>query len=298
MRLIFIIVFAISALFAKSNIDVNSSIKAIYWEVTKDNKRFFLFGTMHIRDKRVELLMSPIKSLINRVDGVYTEIKINPITKYLVFQKSLRDDKKSLKEILPKDIYDSLDSYLKSIHPLYSAKMFDRFKIWVIALSLELLKEDLKNKGLKSVDEQIYNLALFAKKEVNGIESIDEQVSLFDDKPISWQIDLLRESLNQVKKYPNMTYKLKELYFRGDTQQVLKLFKKLEKESKLKDLTEKILYNRNSKMAKRVIKIVNKNPNKSYLFAFGLMHFLGEGSIIELLKKDGFSVKQKEVLIK
>ncbi|NPA27681.1 MAG: TraB/GumN family protein, partial [Epsilonproteobacteria bacterium] len=47
----------------------------------------------------------------------------------------------------------------------------------------------------------------------------------------------------------------------------------------------------------RIDKIVSKNPNKAYLFAFGIMHFLGQKSVIELLQSKGYNVVNKKFTI-
>jgi uncharacterized protein YbaP (TraB family) len=70
------------------------------------------------------------------------------------------------------------------------------------------------------------------------------------------------------------------------------------KEFKNKKLEDKILYQRNEKMAERVDKLIRNNPNKEYIFAFGLLHFLGKKSIIELLEAKGYNVKKQNIFIK
>jgi uncharacterized protein YbaP (TraB family) len=65
---------------------------------------------------------------------------------------------------------------------------------------------------------------------------------------------------------------------------------------KYKKMEEKfmnlLLYDRNIKMAKRIEKIVSKESKKEALFAFGVMHFLGKKSIIEILQSHGYKIKR------
>jgi uncharacterized protein YbaP (TraB family) len=55
---------------------------------------------------------------------------------------------------------------------------------------------------------------------------------------------------------------------------------------------ENMLINRNEKMASRVIEQIKSNPETSLLFAFGAAHFLGENSVVELLRSHGLEVRR------
>jgi uncharacterized protein YbaP (TraB family) len=59
-----------------------------------------------------------------------------------------------------------------------------------------------------------------------------------------------------------------------------------------KALKENIFFNRNGKMASRVIEQIRSNPETSLLFAFGVGHFLGENSVVELLRSEGLEVRR------
>jgi uncharacterized protein YbaP (TraB family) len=45
-------------------------------------------------------------------------------------------------------------------------------------------------------------------------------------------------------------------------------------------------------MAQSIESLFNKHPAKRYLFAFAVMHFLGEKSVVEYLKGKGYSVSR------
>ncbi len=68
------------------------------------------------------------------------------------------------------------------------------------------------------------------------------------------------------------------------------------KSEKYKKFEEKfmqvLLYDRNVRMAQRIDLLVKENPKKRYLFAFGVMHFLGQKSVVEHLEGKGYSVSR------
>ena len=50
---------------------------------------------------------------------------------------------------------------------------------------------------------------------------------------------------------------------------------------------ENLLVKRNRVMAGRVIQILGSDPGSSHFFAFGVAHFLGQQSIVQLLRDFG-----------
>jgi uncharacterized protein YbaP (TraB family) len=45
-------------------------------------------------------------------------------------------------------------------------------------------------------------------------------------------------------------------------------------------------------MVQRIELLLNAHPTKRYLFAFGVMHFLGEKSVVEYLEHQGYIVSR------
>ncbi len=293
-RYLFVLIALVNFVSAKLSLEVNTTINVPYWEVTKGNKRFYLFGTMHLKDKRVVVLEEKIKDLISQVDAVYTEIPLDPLTKMAITKYMV--SKTPLSQILPTKLQNEIDSYLKSINPILSIKSFDSMKVWVFAAMLPTLKSQIYHKNIKSLDEFIFNEAFKKHKKVGGIETIKEQIDIFDNLPLNEQIALLEETLNELKD--NSTYKeMIDSYFKGDTNTLYKLTMQMYRSSKIKNkerLFDNLLYNRNKRMAKRIEQMV-QNSNRVYLFAFGAMHFLGDRSVIDYLKKDGFKITKKSL---
>ena len=55
---------------------------------------------------------------------------------------------------------------------------------------------------------------------------------------------------------------------------------------------ENLLVKRNRAMAGRVIQILGSDPGSSHFFAFGVAHFLGQQSIVQLLRDFGVEVER------
>ncbi|XP_057697160.1 metalloprotease TIKI2 [Corythoichthys intestinalis] len=53
---------------------------------------------------------------------------------------------------------------------------------------------------------------------------------------------------------------------------------------------QELIYKRNERMARRVSALLQRNPNQTYFFAFGAGHFLGNRSVLEILRQDGYVI--------
>lgn len=54
---------------------------------------------------------------------------------------------------------------------------------------------------------------------------------------------------------------------------------------------EEMIEQRNKRMAHRVIDLLIQNPQTSFFFAFGAAHFVGENTVLDMVKKAGFTIR-------
>ncbi|NOZ90706.1 MAG: TraB/GumN family protein [Epsilonproteobacteria bacterium] len=267
------------------------------WKVEKDKKVFYLFGTMHLADPKLQNLPESLKNVIKNVDIVRTEIDLNLKNQLEASKMMMRADQKSLKDILPKDIYNRANNYLGTINPNLTLKSFDHMKVWAVATVITLLKNQLKYPFLKPIDGIIFNYAKNEKKDIGGIETIHEQLSSMDSFSLREQILELESSLDYLEKNGDYLSDMKKLYIQGDKKALMDFINKnMYQMPKYKDLEQKfmqkLVFDRNKRMAERIEKLVNDNPNKKALFAFGVMHFISKKSILDILKGHGYSIER------
>ena len=54
---------------------------------------------------------------------------------------------------------------------------------------------------------------------------------------------------------------------------------------------EQMIFQRNQRMAERVIDLLLKQPKVSFFFAFGAGHFVGENTVLDIIRKAGLKIK-------
>ncbi|MCK5854278.1 MAG: TraB/GumN family protein [Sulfurovaceae bacterium] len=281
-------------LLSQGNID-----KPFLWKVTKNKQEFYLFGTMHLQVPELQILPKTLVKIIKNSDEVYTEIPMDITTQLKATGLVMRNDDKKLKDILPKELYKEVKWYLYKVNPKLSISLFDKMKVWGVSSTLTFLKTQLKYPNMRAIDKIIYDYAKSKGKSVHGIETIEEQLGIMDRFTRAEQIISLEQALIQLNEKRDYINELKEHYLKGESKSLIGFIESIMFQMpKYHKLEEKfmtlLLYHRNIIMAQRIDAILKKEPQKNYLFAFGVMHFLGKKSVIEYLKAYGYSVYRVE----
>ena len=266
------------------------------WEVEKNGQKSYLFGTLHIPSPELSVLPKQVKQAIDHCTGVRTEINMSFMNQMGATQLMLMKDGRTLSKILPKSLYQRSEKYLKSVNPALNLKPFDQMKVWAFSATLGLLKDAMKHPELRAIDIIVYNYGEEQNKSVDGIETIQEQLGYFDTFSQKEQVLMLESTLDYLEKKKDYMLEMKQLYIKGEGKSLINFTKKQFSEKKYQELENKfmeiLLYKRNVIMANRMDSLLKEDRNKSYFFAFGAMHFLGEKSVISELKKFNYKIKR------
>lgn len=264
------------------------------WKVEKGNQTAYLFGTIHIPAPELTNLPLQLRHAIARCDGVRTEIDMSFMNQLKISQLMLRKDGKPLKTLLSKNLYERTENYLKTISPALNLTPFSQLKVWALSATIGLLEDQLKHPALTVIDDTIFTYAKEQNKSVGGVETLDEQIGYFDIFTLNEQILMLESTLDFLERDRDYMKKMKNLYIQGDGKALLEYVNQQFEERKYRALEKKfmeeLLYKRNRLMAKRIDALLKKNLKKSYLFAFGVMHFLDKKSVIAYLEGYGYKV--------
>ena len=266
------------------------------WKVQKGTQTFYLFGTMHLADPALQELPWGLKKIIDRCDGgVYTEVPMTQATRMKSAALMLRSDRRPLKALLPEPLYRRAQAYLEQLDPRLSVARYERMKIWAFATTLASLENQLKYPMLPALDTVIYRYAKNRHRPVGGIETVEEQIAALDSFTRREQLLMLEGTLDSLEKEKQFALEMKRLYLRGDAPQMLSFIRRTmytvpRYRSIEKKFMKRLLFDRNGRMAERMLALLQEHPKRRFFFAFGVMHFLGEKSVIEKLKHAGCRV--------
>jgi uncharacterized protein YbaP (TraB family) len=242
----------------------------------------YLYGTMHLQDKRLFQFGDSVYQAIEHTEGVATELDFHDLFDTLI-NNSVREVEKDLmlsKQKLKIDrskLSPSADSLLR------------KFGIKGNTVSKKELKtiRDYRMKKYMSdaemptfMDGFLMGLALRQDKWTGGIEDVTDQTSLMDE--IGG--DLEPESVLQPEHdFQRSIERMISIYLAQDLDKIEQISNSYSQEEK-----EAVLTHRNVKMAFRMDSLTNVRPT---FFAVGVAHLPGDSGVIRLLRDRGFTVE-------
>lgn len=263
----------------------------VLWQITnKDGKiKGYLVGSIHSVD-----------STFFPLDKIYTETlkKSSPI----VFEiKDWSKAMNNLVSLIHLGIYKNGESLKDKLTPkLYGKVKYkfekfglpnpEKFKPWLATLTL--LSYDSSNHGQlkEGIDDYFYKLAKNNHKRIIGLETSEEQVQVFSDRSEKAQIALLKYVLKDQNKG---SYSLEKYWRAGNVKRLQKIIRtgKINNIAKSSfELKRYLVVKRNERWKKKIIKIISEGNIP--LIVVGIGHLIGKHNLINLLRNDGFIIKQ------
>ncbi|MCW9023855.1 MAG: TraB/GumN family protein [Gammaproteobacteria bacterium] len=241
----------------------------------------YVLGTIHSADERILKLPTQVQQAFNKADSFTAEIKMEPATLLKANLSMFLSGKKSLDELVDKSVFQQcvnlLDDY--GIPELLVKKM----KPWAVAVTLSMPKA-----SGQFLDLFMYREAKAAGKKLYGLESVDEQMSLFDDMPLKLQITMLNEAIAQHADSQKMIELLTKAYLNRNLTEIYELsygFMEQSDPELVKVIDTEVIIKRNLRMLERMLPILKEG---NAFIAVGALHLPGEKGLLQLLRQRGF----------
>jgi uncharacterized protein len=262
------------------------------WELHGKHNTVYLLGSIHVLRSSDYPLAPIVLEAYAHAGSVLMEIDLDEINSQTVQAEMLASATlpagKTLPEVLGKQRYERAAALAHEIGVELS--MFDQYAPWFAAEAIsELQLTQLGFQPETGVEMYFMDRARSDGKSVAGLETAHDQISVFQNMPLDTQAEYLVTSLEQAHDLPKQVDSMVRAWQRGDTQWF---------ETELKsdlgrdpNLYQSVLGARNRKWVPKIEALLS--DDKNYLVIVGTGHLAGQGSVIELLKKDGIVVTQR-----
>lgn len=263
--------------------------KPFLWRI-EGKKPSYLFGTLHVDDERILTIPDVVIQAVQQSDIIYTEIKLDYISISQTFDFYKRNDGKALTDLLPPDLYDQIRQalFLKGDNILH----YSDLKLWVLYFALSEEKEEIQDDN-PQLDEYISNLGTASGKKLQGLEKIEDHNDAFESLTSEELIILLNDSVAVSSDINELTGSIIDLYLLSDEGLMLYSLNFTENSVDEK-LHEKLDYERNKRMSEKIDVMIKQQPETGFFFAVGLAHYLGDRSIVSLLREKGYNISRVE----
>jgi len=264
------------------------------WKVESGTTSAYILGSIHVLKKEAYPLSKAIENAFNESSTLVVEVNINNIDplemQRLTFEKATYPANETLSKHISKQTYKIVEDEVESMG--LDILQFSNFKPWFLAIALTV--SELQNLGYDpkhGVDKYFLDKAQ-GKKRILELETFDSQIKLLDGFSDYYQELFLLSTVYNIATIRKFLKKLVYAWSVGDERGVEQLlFMNLAKYPKLKPVYEKIFYERNKKMARKIEEFL-KTRGK-YFVVIGTGHLVGERGIIKSLKDKGYTVEQQ-----
>ena len=242
----------------------------------------YLFGTMHSDDPGVVDLPAPVRKAFDQADAVTLEVTLDPESLLALTQALMMSDGATLDTLLGPGLYARAVEAMAGYG--IPDSMVARMKPWAVAVTLMTPPTQT---GVV-LDHMLYRKALADGKPVDGLETVAEQVGLFDSLTIAEQIDLLRDTLEHLDDIEQMLADLHQAWLQRDLARLVAINAAALRDSDPQLATlfnQRIILDRNRRMAERLDSRLHKG---GHFIAVGALHLPGEQGLLELLEQRGY----------
>ncbi|MDP9631822.1 UNVERIFIED_ORG: uncharacterized protein YbaP (TraB family) [Ensifer adhaerens] len=283
----------------KAEADAIPNGKGIFWKIEKDGiAPSWLLGTMHVTDPRVLAMptgaadaFATASTVIVESDEIIDEKK-SAAAILMRPDLTMFADNKTINDFLNPEDRERLERGLKErgIPLTLVAKM----KPWMIAsfVALPACEMTRKAAGASFLDKKLAEDAVSHGKTLKGLETLIEQLAAMDSLPTELHLRALIETLALGKTIDDVLATTTDLYLSGDTGMIMPMMKAVSEDvasedASYADFEQRIIIDRNKTMATRAEPILG---NGNAFMAVGALHLAGDEGLVELLKRQGFSV--------
>jgi uncharacterized protein len=262
------------------------------WELHGKHNTVYLLGSIHVLRLGDYPLAPALLEAYGNAKSVLMEVNLEEISSAQVQAEMLASailpDGKTLPDVLGQPRYGRAAALAHEVGVELS--MFDQFAPWFAAEAISQLQ--LTQLGFQpeaGVEMYFMERARNDGKSVAGLETVHDQISLFQNMPLDTQAEYLVSSLEQAHDLPRQVDSMVHAWQRGDMQW---FGNQLQSEfGRDPRLYQSVLGARNRKWVPKIEALLN--DDKNYLVIVGTGHLAGQGSVIDLLKKDGIGATQR-----
>ncbi|HPK09291.1 MAG TPA: TraB/GumN family protein [Saprospiraceae bacterium] len=270
---------------------------ALLWEISVDGQSqpSYIYGTIHMIDAEDYFLPDGTLGAIDNAQKMVFEIDMNEMTDMSkimsIMNKVMMNGDTSLSDLLPKEDYTLVENYFNEMGLPFM--FFKKMKpMFLTAMTYgDGGVSGFQNGGIKSYELEFFDIAKDKNMQVGGLETMEFQLSLFDQIPYKAQAKMLVDAIKNSKEGSDELEKMTELY---KAQNIIEMASSIQEEgADIANFEDELVVKRNKNWVPLIISTSKSMP---VFYAVGAGHLGGVNGVLQLLANEG--VKVRPVLAK
>jgi uncharacterized protein len=261
------------------------------WKVASGNHNVYLLGSIHFLKEKNHPLPGSMEQAFEDAHVVVFEMDMEDAKggndQQLLLTKGMYPPGRTLKAGIRKDTYDLLRTQLEVLG--LDIQMFASFKPWFVTLTLLSVK--LQMSGFDpayGIDHYFLVKARKSQKEIMALETMAEQIDIFDGLSDSDQEALILQTLRDMDTMDAEIDRLVAAWREGDGEAMSGLILKSFRDYPV--IYDRLILRRNKKWLDRIEQFMRQREN--VLVIVGAGHLIGADGLVEMLKRKGYTVDQ------
>jgi uncharacterized protein YbaP (TraB family) len=260
--------------------------KSAVWSVKGARNTVYFAGSVHALPKEHAHFPPQLEQAYTASDAIVMEVDLddlNPLeaVQFLTSRGTLPSPQ-TLEEVVGNDKYAKVIALADSIGLPEMA--ISRLEPWAAAMVLTQFA--LMKTGFDpqlGIDMQITERARNDGKPIDGLETVGEQLGIFDARSLTEQIKFLVDAAEDVPDMQKDLDQLVSAWRAGDLRAMEREFRKERAQSPA--LYDELLGARNRRWMPKIQALLGEDRN--YLVVVGTLHFVGRDGLLTLLERSG-----------
>lgn len=263
--------------------------RGLLWRIERsDGVPSHVFGTIHFPDPRVTRVPEVVRDTLERSRSFTMEISLDDTARRVFADAMFLEGGRRLDALLEPAAFKQAVGRMNAAG--ISPEVTSQLKPWAVLINLVVPEQ----RGGIILDNELLHQAMLQRKPVYQLESVEEQVAVFDDIPMETQVALLQDTLRRFDLMAGLIGKTIEAYLAADLGAIWRINTVLMEGAGSAKIhhdyfIRRVIHGRSIIMAHRMQARLREG---SAFFAVGAMHLYGEQGILSLLRQEGFTVSR------
>jgi uncharacterized protein YbaP (TraB family) len=259
---------------------------SMLWKVERDDLEHptYILGTMHLISKEYFHFPEKLEKLVTNSEQLIMELEGLPDPAAAADLMRLPDSVQ-LTDYFTEDemtqLYGFAEVEMKMTKDMFDMT-FGRMKPFLL---LQLITQKQFEGETESFELTLMSLAKKNKIESVGLETIEQQIGFFDAIPMTDLAGIITSYFENADSLKEQTRMMQQVYRGGNLDSLGRFM--VESSPELMEFEDILLTNRNIAWVPQVTDLIFKKPS---FIAVGAAHLAGENGLINLLRKEGFTV--------
>lgn len=252
----------------------------LIWEVSKNSKTNFIYGTIHTQDMMATRFPAKVRLGIYRSQTYLMEIMLNQESNDIFRKAMFYKDGQSLEGKIDPVLIQVLGNQLVDYG--YEKTDAKRIKPWAAYSTIGAPKPI----RAYTLDQVLMNFAISRGNKIIGIETMQELVESMASVDETDQITILEDTICNRPTIVSETRNLVEMHMHDNLLGMVKFNEQPHHDERVFErYMQAMVYDRNKKMLQRILPYFEKG---SAFAAVGALHLPGEKGLLKLLADEGF----------